>query len=91
MADFGKDVVVSLGKYFWSIKDKAVMKKGTKRTSECMVEHVPTLNQVIWNLDSHDIRKGDLNIVTSMGAFAGANFYSVSELNKDFQDKEEEL
>ena len=34
MEDFGEDVVVSLGKYFWSKKDKAVMKKGTRRTRE---------------------------------------------------------
>ena len=38
MADFGEDVVVPLGKYFWSRKYKAVMKKGTKRKREGTVK-----------------------------------------------------
>ena len=29
--DFGEDVVVSMGKYYWSKKDKAVVKRGAKK------------------------------------------------------------
>ena len=78
MTYFGEDDFVSLGKYFWSKKDKAVMKKGTKRTRKGTVKKVPTLNQVIWKLDSHDIKQGDLDIVAAMGAFVGTNFDLVS-------------
>ena len=34
MADFGEEVVVSLGQYFWSRKEKVVVKKGSKRSRE---------------------------------------------------------
>ena len=34
MVDFGEDAVVSLGKHFWSRKDKAVVKNGYKITRE---------------------------------------------------------
>ena len=34
MAYFGDDAVVSMGKYYWSKKDKAVVKKGAKRERE---------------------------------------------------------
>ena len=78
MADFGEDVVVSLGKYFWSNKDKEVMKKGTKRMREGTNKQVPALNQVIWKSDSPDIKKWALDTTTSMGDFARSNYDSVS-------------
>ena len=84
MEDFGEDVVVSLEKYFWSRKDKEVIKKGTKRTKEGIVKHVLTLNQVILKLDSPDIKEGALDTAVAMGDFVGANFDSISQLNKDF-------
>ena len=34
MVDFGEDVVVSMGKYYWRKKDKFVVKRGTKRARE---------------------------------------------------------
>ena len=88
MANFGEDVVVSMGKYFWSKKDKAMMKKGTNRTREGIIKHAPTLNQVIWKSDSHDINQGSLDIIAAMGDFARANFDSISQLNKDILVKE---
>ena len=66
MEDFGQDVVVSFGKYFWSKKDKAIMKKGTKRTREGTIKPVPSLNQVIWKKDFPDIKQGDLDTVVTM-------------------------
>ena len=38
MEDFGEDAVVSLGKYFWSRKEKVVVKKGGKGTREGTVK-----------------------------------------------------
>ena len=67
------------------------MKKGTKRMREGTIKKVPTLNQIIWKSDSPDIKQGDLDTTTTMGDFAGANFDSISELNKAFLDKEQEL
>ena len=52
MADFGEDVVVSLGKYFWSKKEKEIIKKRTKRTREGTLKHLPALNQVVWRTDA---------------------------------------
>ena len=46
MAYFGKDVVVSLGNYFWSRKEKFVVRKGAKRTREGTVKKVVSLNQI---------------------------------------------
>ena len=37
--DFGDDVLVSLGEYFWSIKEKFVVKKGTKSSREGTLVH----------------------------------------------------
>ena len=34
MEYFGEDVVVYIGKYYWSKKDKYVIKRGDKRTRE---------------------------------------------------------
>ena len=74
MEDFGVDAVVSLGKYFWSRKDKAVVKKGAKRTREGTVKQVSTPSQIIWKRDSSDTKEGSLDTTTAMGDFVGANF-----------------
>ena len=67
------------------------MKKETKRTREGTIKQVRSLNRVIWKLDSLDIKQGDLDTTTFTGDFAGANFDLVSQLNKEFLDKEQEL
>ena len=67
------------------------MKKGTKRTREGSVKQVPALNKFIWKSYSPDVKQGDLDTIAAMGAFARANFDSVSQLNKDLLDKEQEL
>ena len=87
MAYFGEDVVVSLGKYFWIKIDKAVMKKGTKRMREGTLKQVPDLNKFISKSNFHDIKQGALDTTTTMGYFARANYYSVSQLNKYILDK----
>ena len=83
MADFGEDAVVSLGQYFWSSKEREVIKKGTKISREETTKHGLYLDHIIWKRDSYDIRQGSLDIVTAMGAFAGANFDSVSQLKNE--------
>ena len=54
MEGFRKDVVVSLGKYFWSRKEKDVVKKGAKRTKEGTIKRVPS--QIIWKSDSSETK-----------------------------------
>ena len=91
MADFGEDVVVCLGKYFWSKKDKAIFKKGSKRTREGIVKHVPAFNQIVWRTDAPNEKEGALDTTVSIGSFADANFNSVSQLTKDLLSKKQEL
>ena len=47
IADFGEYVVVCLGKYYWSKKEKGILKKGSKRTREGMLKHVPVLDKIV--------------------------------------------
>ena len=41
--DFGEDVVVSMGKYYWSKKDKVVVKRGSKKEIYGSSKHVSAL------------------------------------------------
>ena len=66
------------------------MQKGTKRMREGTIKQFSALNQVIWKSDSLDIKQGALDIVAAMGDFAGANYDSISQLNKDLLNKEQE-
>ena len=52
---------------------------------------MPSLNQVIYKSNSPDIKQGALDTVVAMGDFARANYDSISQLNKDILDKEQEL
>ena len=67
-----------MGKYYWSKKVKVVVKTGTKKAIEGSSKQVPSLNQVIWKVDTNDIQQGAVDITTAMGVFAVANFNSVS-------------
>ena len=49
--DFEEDAVVSLWNYCWSKKQKAILKKGLKRTREGILKHVPTLDKIVWKTD----------------------------------------
>ena len=91
MVDFGEDVVVFLGQYFWSRKEREVIKKGTKRSREENTMYGFSLDQIICRMDSFDIRKGALDTVASMGSFVGDNFNSVFQLKKYIEEKEQEL
>ena len=91
MEYFGEDAVVSLGKYFWRRKYKVVFKKVAKRTRERIEKMVPTVRQTIQKRDPSDTKQGSLGTTAPMGAFVGANLDSVSQLNKEFKDKEQGL
>ena len=91
MEDFGEDAVVSLGKYFWSKKDKAILKKGSKRTRDGTLKHVLGFDQIVWRTDAPNEKEGELDTVVVMGAFAGANYNSLSQLTKDILSKEHEI
>ena len=89
MADFGEDAVVSLRKYFWSKKDKAILKKSSKRTREGRLKHVPAFDQFVWRTDAPNEKQGALDTTAAMQAFAGANYNSMSQLTKDLLSKEQ--
>ena len=91
MANFGEDAVVSLGKYFWSKKNKAILNKGSKRTREGTLKHLPGFDQIVWRTNSRNGNEGALDTTAAMQAFAGANYNSVSQLTKDLLSKEQEL
>ena len=78
MADFGVDVVVSMGKCYWKKKDKAVVKRGAKKAREGSSKQVASLNQVIWKEDTTDIQQGAVDRTIVMGVLAGANCNSIS-------------
>ena len=91
MADFGEDAVLSLGKYFWSKKDKAILKKASKRTREGTPKHLPGFDQIVWRTDAPNEKEGALDTTAVMGVFAGDNYNLVSQLTKYILTKEQEL
>ena len=91
MADFGEDVVVSMRKYYWSKKEKSVIKRGAKRKRESSTKQMPPLSHVLWKSDTPDIKQGALDTTTSMGVFVGVNYDSISQLSVILTDKEQEL
>ena len=80
-----------MGKYYWSKKDKSVVKRGAKKSREGSAKHVPALGQVIWKADTSDIQQGAVDTTTAMGVFAVDNFNSVSQLSLALGEKEKEL
>ena len=57
IAEFGEEVVVSLNDYYWSKSEKAVVKRGSKRTRQGTIVQVSVPNQVIWKRTSTNIRR----------------------------------
>ena len=80
-----------MGKYYWSKKDKVVVKRGSKKEIYGSGKHVSSLGQVIWKVDTSNLPQGAVDTATSMGVFAGANFNTVSQLSLAFGEKEKEL
>ena len=91
IAYFGEDAMVSMGKYYWSKKDKAMVKRGAKKVRQGSGKHVPSLGQVIWKEDTSDLPQGAVDATPTMGVFVRVNFKSVSQLSLDFGEKEKEL
>ena len=67
------------------------MKKGSKRTREGTFKQGVVQNHIIWKRESSDTKQESLDTTIAMGAFAGANFDSMSHLNKEMEEKEHEL
>ena len=67
--DFGEDAVVSFGKYYWSKKDKVVVKRGAMRAIEISGKNVCAIGEVIWKADRSDMQQEAVDTVASMGVF----------------------
>ena len=91
IADFGEDAVVSMGKYYWSKKDKVVVKRGSKKARHGSGKDVSTLGQVIWKEDTSNLPQHALDAAAAMGVFTGANFNTFSQLSLDYGEREKEL
>ena len=83
--------MVSLGEYFWSRKEKVVVKKGTKRDREGTLMQGTIPNQVIWKRTSIDVTQEALETTTAMISFAEENYDYVTSLNKEIEVKDQEM
>ena len=63
------------------------MKKGSKRSREGTFKQGSVPKQIIWKRASTNVKHEALETTASMGAFAGANYGSVSSLNKEIEVK----
>ena len=68
-----------------------MVKKGSKRSREFTFKQGSVPNYIIWKRASNDVKKEALEIAAAMGDFAGENYDSFSFLNKEVEEKEEEL
>ena len=68
-----------------------MVKKGSKITRERTFKKGAVPNQIIWNRDSFDTKQEALDTTTAVGDFVGADFDSMSLLNKELEEKEKEL
>ena len=53
-AEFDEDIVISLGDYYYRNSNKAVVKKGKKRTRDQSGMDVSVTNQIVWTQESGD-------------------------------------
>ena len=88
IADFGEDAVVSMGKYYWSKKDKSMVKRGAKKARQGSGKHVSALGQFIWKVDTSDLQQGAVDTEAAMAFFVGANLNSISQLSFPFGEKD---
>lgn len=80
--DEGDDAVVSLGDYFFSKSRKGVIKKPSKRPRLEEASSKEPLDQLmVWSITDKDPQKIATKTASVLGAFAGANFATVSDLN----------
>ena len=91
IAYFGEDAIVLFGKYYWSKKDNAVVKRGAKRARESSAKNVLAVGEVIWKADTSEMHKGAVETIAAMGVFTATNFQSVSQLSFAFGEKHKEL
>ena len=85
--DFGEDAVVSFGKYYWSKKYKAVVKRGAKRSRQSSGINVLAIGEVIWKENASDMQQGVVDTAATMGVFVGDNFQCVPQLSLSLGEK----
>ena len=89
--EFDEEIVVSLGEYYYSKPDKSVIKKGKKRGRDQSGMEVSVSKQILWIQQSSDPQVDAVDTATALGAFTGANIHVVSNLNREFDRRKEEI
>ena len=56
-----------------------------------MLKYVVALDKIVWKTDAPNEKQGPLNTTSVIGSFAGANYNTMLQVNKDLFTKEEEL
>ena len=64
--------------------------KGLKRRREGLLKHAHAINKIVWKTDVPNEKQG-VQTTATIGAFAGANYNTMLQVNKDLFTKEEEL
>ena len=67
------------------------MKQGSKRKREGTLNKGAVPHHIICKMGSFDTKQDSMDTIAAMGAFVGASFDSVSQLNKELEGKEEEM
>ena len=86
---FGEEFVVVLGDYCFTKRQKAIVKRSSKRSEECQCMEEPISRKIIWNSSSDDPQGGSMEVEATMGYFVGGNYDFVSIVSK-FIDEEKE-
>ena len=90
-AEFDEDIAVSLGDYYYSKPDKSVIRKGKKRGRDQSGMEVSVSEKILWTQQSGDPQVDAVDTATALGAFTGANIHAVSNLNREFDKRKEEI
>ena len=89
--EFNEDIIISLGDYHYSKSNKAVVKKGKKRSRDQGDMDTSLSNQIVWTQQYGDPQLDAADTAASLGAFTGANFHAMNTLNREFDRGKEEI
>jgi len=89
--EFDEEIVVSLGEYYYSKPDKSMIRKGKKRGRDQTGMEVSVFEQIIWTQQSGDPQVDAADTAAALGAFIGANIHAISNLNREFDRRKEEI
>ena len=68
-----------------------MIKKGKKRGRDQSGMEVSISEQILWTQQSGDPQVDAIDTVAALGAFTGANIHAVSNLNREFDKRKEEI